>query len=1229
MSTRTRTTCTPGSSKGPHTPPLRAQRSLPRPAPNGPTKATHHTDRVPLPDQHRPHTPAHRRGTSHGHEPTKGPLDGPRKTHHPPGGGRLHVLLVFSGPGEAEHSLLRLLRARGTRVTAIDTKIGGASHDVLGPLGTTLQRRILTREFDAVFLAPPCSSFSVRHPGGLRSHAQPDGVLPVAPEWANYLAKHNALAALSALLFTACHLVRVPVAAENPADRGDPSSPAYWEEHADHGSLWRTKAWQAAALNTAASPLTFAQCAFGSPAQKWTTVLASEIMLPSVSRLGSGEFSCTCTQSHREQLTGRDCWGRSRTAMAAAYPPNLDLLLADALTEAARRCRDARTSRTSTQPATSGQPPPLEDGIAARGPSLGPVAVASCELARSAPIGFSSPRSLTMAAAIELRAEALPGDLHLPVTSTKPSSGGGKVLRRKRLFDTDGPPTSIDCWLPEAPAPPKGAPTGPIAIQDLFLEDVYNDQIMTWLALADAAAAAISRGQKPPPVPTRTVLQDQLQPWAQGRIWDCADHLNCKPVERSTRHTKFPGKRQINRAAFREVARLLDWHDDDLLDQIGEGGVEVRSSCEPAIVLAFHHDSLLTALPMAEESLAKHIEEGWVSPPTRHLPFVPIRLQPRGVVLQSRVRIAADGSVEEYDKPRMTTDASFGGKDSVNAGVADLDRGICLPSVQQLGRGWAICDTAFPKANTPGSSAYCVDAESAYSFLCVQAADLWMQGFVWWGPDGAHFRYDRRVGFGGAFAPNRFERTSTLCAAYTQHLQAEFDRLQPPPPCAQRWSNDRRALQRAGHLPPGEGQCHPRYLQVYIDDFTGAAGNDPVTPPAEVAHIVLDPDGMQKLGCTPAPPQSRAMVHAQLCILALERLGLHAAPQKTMCGCPLIALGMRLDAQRGVIDCPPVKRTSVLHDIATQLTMAKATRGIVHAKVRRLVGRLCNLSQVNPALRPVLHGGYALCVTEWHGSSRGREAPVTTTLAERGRALTDWSNLLTTAEVLLTANAGVALAPRLHAPQRDAPGSVTCVTDASGIHGFGGYAFVASRPGEIFVTSEYWTAEALSALTATADPAQALLRRSNRGTALPSFPMPAGELYAAILLPTMLARIARIRTCFAVGDCDPAVQTLRSSHSAHPQMRTLVDFASQAGFTWVPAQVPREANSDADRLSHPEQLDDVCRGLTEAGFLVHRLRPSQSDWDLLQRTIDLYSVTHERQRSRGTKGKRHHRSPAT
>ena len=348
------------------------------------------------------------------------------------------------------------------------------------------------------------------------------------------------------------------------------------------------------------------------------------------------------------------------------------------------------------------------------------------------------------------------------MTSSKLCSNG-KTFRRKSLFPEHGrtpqrpisdpyPPQGEGAWLPyeldvsegftsvplriphmEQPTAsslpasglPKGAPCGPIPIQDLFLGDVYRDQVQTWLALADTAVKALRQGRKPPKVPTRTILQDQLQPWAQGVVWDCTTPTNCKPVVRSDRDTIFPGKRQIDRAALRRVAALLDWHDTDLLDQIGEGGIKVRSSCEPAIVLVFHHDSLLTALPMAEKSVAAHLKEEWVSPLSRHLPFVPCRLQPHGVVLQSRIRISPDGSVEEYDKPRITTDASFGGVDSVNAGVKDLDRAVCLPTVQQLGRGWAICDTAYPKSSTKGTSAYCVDAESAYNFMCIQRADWW------------------------------------------------------------------------------------------------------------------------------------------------------------------------------------------------------------------------------------------------------------------------------------------------------------------------------------------------------------------------------------------------------------------------------------------------------------------------------------------------------------------------
>ena len=71
----------------------------------------------------------------------------------------------------------------------------------------------------------------------------------------------------------------------------------------------------------------------------------------------------------------------------------------------------------------------------------------------------------------------------------------------------------------------------------------------------------------------------------------------------------------------------------------------------------------------------------------------------------------------------------------------------------------------------------------------MQLTELWTQCFVWWeveeragGKLIAHVGVctDRRLGFGGAFAPNRFERVSLLVAALTQRMQAAFDLQQPP-----------------------------------------------------------------------------------------------------------------------------------------------------------------------------------------------------------------------------------------------------------------------------------------------------------------------------------------------------------------------------------------------------------------------------------------------------------------
>ena len=147
---------------------------------------------------------------------------------------------------------------------------------------------------------------------------------------------------------------------------------------------------------------------------------------------------------------------------------------------------------------------------------------------------------------------------------------------------------------------------------------------------------------------------------------------------------------------------------------------------------------------------------------------------------------------------------------------------------------------------------------------------------------------DYRVVFGGAYAPNRFERISTLVVAHAQRLHEVFDAAQPPPRAVQAWSRDRAAAVRNGRLPPGRAQHGSRHLQVFIDD----AFDDPVVAPPEVADIIIDPVHTEALGGRPAAPYTRVHVHACLTVLVLRQLGLWAAPHKVVVGDPIVALGM-------------------------------------------------------------------------------------------------------------------------------------------------------------------------------------------------------------------------------------------------------------------------------------------------------------------------------------------------
>ena len=1137
----------------------------------------------------------------------------------------LRILVLFSGAGESESNLPLHLREAGCVVVAIDTKVGGASHDVLrASVGLPLLTRIRASEFDCVFIATPCSSYSVLHDPQLRSVEEPEGIAPIPEEWRAYVRKHNFLADFTASAIDACRASSTPLAVENPADRS--VQPAFWEDVRTCASIWRMPCIAKALGASRATFRTFSQCKLGSGAQKWTTVASTGELARELACLGDSRYLCDHI-SHRVVLEGRDASGRSRAGLAAAYPRGLNALLARALVAAGLARRRSRRSSHQAQQVSAKDPatslPTISEGRVFEGISLGPVAHAACEAARAHSARFSHARHTVPASRSELRDTPFPCDLANPVVSSRPSTTC-KASRRRPLPRGRSPcswvgccpdvPTTRDATQPCPPCDPE--PKAHTAIASLFLPGVYSEQVLTWLALADEAAASIRAGEHPKPVPTRVLGQDVLQPWARGKVWDCRDPTHCVPISRSTRHTPVPGTRQLNRAKVREVAALLNWHDMDIIDQIGEGGVEVRSDCSLDIVLAFHHDSLLREVSMAETTVRDHIGEEWVAPPVRHLPFVPCRLQPRGVVMQHRARLLPDGiTLEEYEKPRITTDSSYGGVDSVNAGVHPSERSVTLPSIQSLAQGWAICQSALDDSDHPAAG-YCIDAESAYSFCHIQEADLWTQCFIWWDASArAGVAIDRRMGFGGSFAPNRFERISTFVAAYAQHMQAEFDSDQPAPASSQHFRAHRSELQRRGLLPPGLAQLSPRYLQVFMDDFTGAAGTDPVIIPPHVSHLEILDKHMLAAGCIPSHHSSRVRVHALLTMLALERLGLHAAPHKVACGSPLPALGLLIDASARTIRCPEGKRKAVRADLLAQRVRALEEGCVDRRRAERLVGRLCNLSQVAPSIRRHLSGGYALAHSSWPGSRRG-EGMIHP--KPGGPVMQAWLDLLDAAELALDSNSGVCMAHSLEAASRLEPKCLTAITDASGEDGFGGYAFCADSPNTIYILSAEWPPFAKRALAASSCVAQARLREEGRASALPHLSMPAAELFAAVVLPRAFARVAHHSRTFAVGDCGPAVGTIDAMHSGNAQMQCILGAIQSMAGSWVSVKVPREANLDADRLSHPAQLDDVVADARLASLAVVLLSPDHSDWALLRDAIDCPPATRPRKRPKRT-----------
>ena len=342
---------------------------------------------------------------------------------------------------------------------------------------------------------------------------------------------------------------------------------------------------------------------------------------------------------------------------------------------------------------------------------------------------------------------------------------------------------------------------------------------------------------------------------------------------------------------------------------------------------------------------------------------------------------------------------------------------------------------------------------------------------------------------------------------------------------------------------------------------------DLFTPPRPIA---IDPVPTRMAGGTPAAPGTRVHVHARLAVRGLLDLCLTASASKVTVGDPIIALGFRLGAAHGRLDCPAQKRTTMIADCREQFRAAtQPPFSVNRRKAARLTGRLCNLSQIYPELRQTLHGGYGVVEGgTFMAGGRMRRPPILQ-LAQSSTAYEAWCSLLEAGVELLDANEGVPIAPQASFPTREEPGAVTVTTDASGWDGVGGYLFDASDAHTVWLVAEEWPADVRQAL------ARYALRKGDPSRARgPLLSMPAAELFGAWAVTEAVtqARGGAPSTVTAVGDCDATVAALNAASSGNPQMRTLIWAARRLCPQWLAVSVPRGLNTDADRLSHPSQL---------------------------------------------------------
>lgn len=1200
----------------------------------------------------------------------------------------LPVILWLCAGRAHRHDIIAVAKERGVRVLAIDIRRGGDAHDLRAPaVQRHLRALCAARRPDGApvvvgaHIASPCRSFSPLNAGlGLRTVRAPDGEAAPA-DFAAYIEAENVI--ISECAYVAGTLMDrgAPVMWENSPYLGTEGVPWYWAARKDCASLWHTTPVRRLAAAHSVVRVTAAMCRFGSDFRKYFTILAPARMRP-VLRPLVGRWCPGVGNLHGRHpaAEGFDSEGHSRAAAAGQYPKALNEFLLDAIiaeggsaafsrrgddlcrcdtqgceptedgsdgahsadehscadgalaTSSGSEASDADVSRRPGDGGSVVRPQGVQGGHVTDGPGLGADIQAAVEAARHAPAGFSSFRNLRPATEEELWREPMP-QLRELAQALRPASDPG--YSENDLTHPSGEGRIQWDGRADWRALVRGAPDGSVTLEQL----VGSENLRRWTAYMEKVQTAFTaiQGGRQFESPGEYVLRQEALPvWAQPFVWDTGDPDNCQPVVRSDRDTVFPGRRQVDRAALRRAAAVLGWAqvDQDILDQIGEGGMEMRSAAPLHTTAMWHHAGVAAHFEVADAVVRDEREQLWTTTSMSPMPYVPFTCSPRDVILQERSKLV-DGTLVNYLKPRLSHNLSavprcLGGRKhgvSNNSAVPVWEKHLKgLPTVHSYGRAWAVCDLAAQPGTQPGapscpppateappmrSGVYGVDMEKAYCFVPVQQADRHTGCYLWPDDKGVvRVHVSWRMVFGGSPWPNRFERLALLSCAWVQRAHRLFDDEQPSRAASvAAWIQRRAALQAAGVLPGGSEQTRPAGIEPFLDDCSGRALCDTVVVPERFKGRKIGANQTAAVGAQPAPPDSRLAVHCALAIEALEQLGFSIPDEKTMCGSGMALLGALLDTSTRRVRCTEVKRQWVRHAVSTFRESLEAAAQLDLRLLERFTGRLTNLSQFFPELRHPLAVGYALSRVRWQTARGMTRRPATRLHIKPGGAREQQMHtLLEVAQAMAEDDVGVALAPTRIFDAPHTPGVLTVVTDASKADtddGFGGYAFHPAAVGVTFLMSCPWPPSVRAAMS------WAALKRSERGAVESphgALSMPAGETFAAVALAEAVATaVGSMDTTavIAIGDCTPAASALSVIYSRSPQLRYLVGVARGVSRSWLGVDVPRELNVDADRLSHPSLASAVAREAEEAGARVVWLVPSAAMWGALVATCRL------------------------